>query len=147
MTFTTFYDNKFCNAKKNTMNLKNITTIISILLLLIATTITSNAQTTCCAPPDSLTVTSLTDSSFCVRWRITDSIGCDSPRAAQFQYRPVGTTDWTNTFIIYVSGQWYGTKCDTASACVKYQWRVRNICVSTDTTFTAWVSGPRFTTN
>lgn len=107
---------------------------------------TTKAQTGCCPSPDSLSVTSVTDSSFCVRWKIRDTIGCDSPRAAQLQYRPVGDSIWTKVTVFYSGSAAYATFCDTASACTKYQWRVRNACANPDTTFTNWVSGPRFTT-
>jgi len=129
------------------MKPKTSTRFFVALLLCIVSVGSINAQSVCCPLPDSLTVTSVTDSSFCVRWRITDSVACDTPHAGTLQYKPVGTTTWTTVQVTYSYPYFYETKCDTARACTKYQWRVRNKCAGTDTTvFTAWVAGPRFTT-
>lgn len=129
------------------MQSKTCTPFVVFILLFISCMVGAKAQTVCCPLPDSLTVTSITDSSFCVRWRITDSVHCDTPDAGTLQYKPVGTTTWTAVQVTYSYPYFYATKCDTAHSCTKYQWRVRNKCVTSDTTvFTAWVAGPRFTT-
>src|SRR5690242_507704 len=115
------------------MKLKNL---FSIGLLLIAICVYANhveAQTGCCPSPDSLIVTSVTDTSFCVKWRIKDTIGCDTPKAGQLQYKPLSSLVWTKVTIIYNSGSVYASLCDSASPCTKYQWRVRNVCVHGDT--------------
>lgn len=130
------------------MRPKTFTSIVAFFVIFILASKVSHAQT-CCSTPDSLTVTSVTDSSFCVRWKIkTDSIHCDSvPHYGQLQYRPVGATNWTTVTMAYSYPFIIATKCDTASPCTKYQWRVRNIClIAGDTIFTSYVSGPRFTT-
>jgi len=108
----------------------------------------AKAQSGCCPLPDSLTVTSVTDSSFCVKWRISDSIHCDTPKAAILVYRPIGAANWTTVRIFYGSGQVFGTSCDSITSCLKYQWKVRNVCIKNgDTTFTDYVKGPNFTAN
>lgn len=130
------------------MRSRTFTLFVMCFFLFLASAIGTKAQNVCCPLPDSLTVTSVTDSSFCVRWRITDSVACDTPHAGTLQYKPVGTTTWTTVQVTYSYPYFYATKCDTARACTKYQWRVRNKCVTSDTTInTAWVVGPRFTTN
>jgi hypothetical protein len=142
------YRNLFLNHKYLRMRLRTFTLSIVCFLLFGVSTVSTKAQTVCCPLPDSLTVTSVTDSSFCVRWRITDSVACDTPHAGTLQYKPVGTMTWTTVQMTYSYPYFYATKCDTARPCTKYQWRVRNKCVTSDTTInTAWVAGPRFTTN
>ena len=109
-----------------------------------AFTSTANAQ--CCQLPDSLKVKSLTDSSFCVKWHLSDTSHCDTAKAFQIKFRPVGDSVWQ-----FKKGSYNGasmhTFCDNAKACTKYQWKVRNICIKNgDSTFTSYVSGPDFTT-
>lgn len=101
---------------------------------------------TCCAKPDSLRVTNITDSSFCLKWKVKDSSNCDTPRAAVVQWRPVGTTTWKTKVVYYSAGQTTATYCDTGTKCVTYQWRVRSACLANngDTTFSQYVSGPNF---
>lgn len=100
----------------------------------------------CCAKPDSLRVTNITDSSFCLKWKVKDSSNCDTPRAAIVQWRPVGTTTWKTKVVYYSAGQTTATYCDTGTACITYQWRVRSACLANngDTTFSQYVSGPNF---
>lgn len=106
----------------------------------------AKAQSGCCPTPDSLTVTSVTDSNFCVRWRISDTIGCNRPKGAFLAYRPVLSAVWKTVKITYDSTQQYATFCDTLTACLKYTWKVRNVCINNgDTTFTEYVKGPNFT--
>lgn len=104
------------------------------------------AQTSCCSKPDSLKILSVTDTSVCVKWRIRDSALCDTPKAYQVQVKPVTATVW-RTRSGYYSGGTYFTRCDSINKCNSYQWRVRNICIKNgDTTYTAWVNGPNFST-
>lgn len=106
----------------------------------------AKAQSGCCPLPDSLTVTSVTDSSFCIRWQISDSIPCDTPYGAILVYRPIGATNWTTVRVEYDSVTNFYSYCDTLTACVKYQWKLRNVCISGgDTTLTDYVKGPNFT--
>ena len=103
-----------------------------------------NAQ--CCKLPDSLKVKNITDSSFCLKWHISDTSHCDTAKAFQVKFRPVGDSVWH-----FKKGSYGGltthTFCDSAKACTKYEWKVRNICIKNgDSTFTAYVTGPNFTT-
>ncbi len=100
----------------------SISTLLRLsFLFFIFSTQPAASQTGCCPSPDSLIVTSVTDSVFCVKWRISDSVHCDTLKKATLQYRPVGTTTWTSVTIIYTAGQRYGVKCDTVIPCTKYQ--------------------------
>jgi hypothetical protein len=107
---------------------------------------TSGANAQCCQLPDSLKVTSVTDSSFCVQWHAKDTSQCDTAKAFQIRYARVGTPNWK-----YIKKRYNGiniyTFCDTATPCFQYKWEVRNICIHNgDSTFTDWVTVPRFTT-
>jgi len=127
---------------------KTFTFICSISFLFFFSVNTLKAQTVCCPLPINLVADSVSSNFFCVRWRVTDSVACDTPHAGTLQYKPVGTTTWTTVQVSYSYPYFYATKCDTAMPCTKYQWRVRNKCVTSDSTVnTAWVAGPRFTTN
>lgn len=104
------------------------------------------AQSSCCQLPDSLKVTSVADSSFCVQWNAIDTSHCDTAKAWQIRYKRVSTTAWK-----YFKGSYNGAKkhtfCDDVKPCTEYKWQVRNICIhSGDSTFTDWVTGANFTT-
>ncbi|MBG9375874.1 T9SS type A sorting domain-containing protein [Panacibacter sp. DH6] len=126
------------------MRLKSFIPGLAVLFCIIS--LNTNAQTGCCPSPDSLMVTSVTDSSFCVKWKIKDTIGCDTPKLGQLQYRAVGAAVWTRVNVTYSGSATYAVKCDTATSCTKYQWRVRNLCIHGDTTYTNWITGQRFAT-
>lgn len=101
---------------------------------------------TCCKVPDSLRVTSLTDSSFCFSWYVKDSIPCDTITRTILNYRKVGASGWKSKSSSY-GGVHTRTFCDTASSCTQYEWRVRNECTFRDSTFNSnWVYGNTFTT-
>jgi len=107
---------------------------------------TTNCNVQCCRLPDSLKVISVTDSSFCVQWHAKDTSACDTAKAFQIRYAPVGTSAWK-----YIKKGYNGVNtylfCDTATPCFQYKWQVRNICIhSGDSTFTNWVAGANFTT-
>lgn len=126
---------------------------LSFALLVSACTLfsaTATAQSdSCCAKPDSLKVTVLTDSSFCVSWKIRDSSNCaDTLKAGVVQWKIFGTSGWETKVIKYSAGQWYATFCDSARPCTKYSWRVKNACKTRngDTTYSAYVNGPSFPT-
>ena len=126
---------------------KTIFSIITAsLIFLFLSTNDASAQSNCCPLPDSLRISSVTDSMVCFRWKLYDSvhIGCDTPKGGVLQYRPIGAPSWTTVLIHYSAGQVYITKCDTVRPCTNYQWRVRNACVHGDTTLTDYVKGPDF---
>jgi hypothetical protein len=105
----------------------------------------AKAQSHCCPLPDSLSVTSVTDSSFCIKWKVRDTIPCDTPYGAILIYRPISSTNWSTKKIKYDSVTKYYSYCDTLTACLKYQWKLRNVCIRNgDTTFTDYVKGPNF---
>jgi len=128
------------------MKLKHIYFLSAFLLFSVLSLGILDAQ--CCQPADSLKVRSVTDSSFCVQWLVNNSALCrDTARFFTVEYRPVNMPAWT-----MVSGTYHTEAlhifCDTATPCTKYQWRVRNVCVhNRDTIITAWVNGPKFTTD
>lgn len=102
----------------------------------------------CCSKPDSLSIKGVTDSGFCVKWKIKDSTLCDTPRAGVIQWRIVGGSPvWNTAVVYYSSGQKFASYCDTGSACRTYQWRVKSACLQNngDTTFSSFVNGPNFT--
>lgn len=135
----------FTKSKKHFMK-KTIFTIVTISLIFLFTK-NASAQSNCCPSPDSLRISSVTDSMVCFTWRLYDSvhIGCDTPKGAVLQYRPIGATNWTTVVVHYSAGQVNITKCDTVRPCTNYQWRVRNACVvHGDTTLTDYVKGPDF---
>lgn len=106
----------------------------------------SSASAQCCTVPDSLKVTSVTDSSFCVQWKVNDSLRCDSAKVFQIQHKLNGTASWGATKNRVYTGGKYFSYCDTATACAQYRWRVRKVCLhGSDTLVTAWVEGPVFT--
>jgi len=108
--------------------------------------VTVHAQFSCCKLPDSLKVTTVTDSSFCVQWHAKDTSQCDTAKAFQIRYKRVGTSAWKYTKKRY-NGVNICTFCDTVKPCTEYKWQVRNICIhSGDSTFTDWATGPQFTT-
>lgn len=99
----------------------------------------------CCPLPDSLSVTKVTDSSFCIKWKVKDSAACNNPFGAILIYRPTTSSNWTSKRIKYDSVTKFYSYCDTLTACLKYQWRLRNVCIQNgDTTFTEYVKGPNF---
>lgn len=106
----------------------------------------SSARAQCCTVPDSLKVTSVTNNSFCVQWKVNDSLHCDSAKVFQIQHKLYGTVSWgAPKNRIYTGGRYF-SYCDTATACAKYRWRVRKVCLhGSDTLLTAWVEGPVFT--
>lgn len=113
------------------------------IFFLTCTTITS-AQS-CCPLPDSLSVTQVTDSSFCIKWKVKDSAACNNPYGAILVYRPTTSTNWTTKRIKYDSVTKFYSYCDTLTGCLKYQWRLRNVCIQNgDTTFTEYMKGPNF---
>ena len=131
------------------MNHKKITLVVIGIFSLIVSSYKVNAQSNCCPAPDSLTITTLTDSIVCFKWKIYDSlgVGCDTPRKAILQYRRVNTTTWKTDTVKYLAGNPWLTKCDTVSPCTRYQWRVRNECSKNgNTTYSEWVSADRFKT-
>jgi hypothetical protein len=106
----------------------------------------SSASAQCCKAPDSLKVTSVTDSSFCVQWKVNDSLHCDSAKVFQIQHKLSGASSWGAAKKKIYTGGLYFSYCDTATACATYQWRVRKVCLhGSDTLFTAWGTGPSFT--
>lgn len=126
------------------MKAKQFYYLVLIAFTQFAFTSTTNAQ--CCQLPDSLKVKSITDSSFCLKWHVSDTSHCDTAKAFQIKFRPVGDSVWQ-----FKKGSYNGltthTFCDSAKACTKYQWKVQNICIKNgDSTFTAYVAGPNFTT-
>lgn len=108
-----------------------------------------HAQTRCCGVPDSLKVTNVTTTGYCLSWRVNDSARCDTAKGFQLQIKPAAASTWTTRTKVYPGGilTTY-TICDsTSTKCTNYQWRVRNICIKNgDTTFTAYVNGPNFKT-
>lgn len=126
------------------MKSKNVYTFLSCCILSLFFINQTNGQ--CCKPPDSLKVKSITDSSFCVQWRVNDSLHCDSAKAYQVQHKLLGSPTWSTTTRLYYATDSIVTFCDTGTLCATYQWRVRNICLHAgDTIITAYVSGPNFT--
>lgn len=109
---------------------------------------TSSAQNdTCCVLPDSLRVTLVTDSIFCVAWHVPTVPGCHNPFKANVQWKPVDSTGWQSQQIIYSAGTHDTFYCTTGIPGVKYQWRVKHVCKDSagDNISTAWVKGPNFT--
>lgn len=117
-----------------------------VIALVCACSLTTTLNAQCCRVPDSLKVTNVTDTSFCLHWSANDSIPCDTAKAFEVKYRPVGTTVWKFKQRSY-SGAHSFTWCDTGTSCTQYEWKVRNICIKNgDSTFTAYATGPNFTT-
>jgi len=102
---------------------------------------------TICCNPDSLKVVSVIYPTFCVSWRISLDSPCRVPYAFQVQWRRFPSSDpWTEAIKIYTGGTTISF-CSTVNECRAYQWRVRVVCDSIDSTFSDWVYGPKFGMN
>jgi len=119
--------------------------LLLIVATLVAGSFSSTVHAQCCRVPDSLKVNHITDSSFCFQWDVNDSLGCDTARSFQIQFKPATATNWKTKTKTFTGGLTL-TYCDTGTACTKYKWQIRKLCVHNgDSTYTAWVPGRNFT--
>jgi hypothetical protein len=114
--------------------------IVSIFLASCFLHLQANAQVGCCRKPDSLRITSISNTQFCVSWKIKDSFPCDTVRSSVIQYRQIGSPAWITRTVIRNTWQNWISFCDSLQTCKRYEWQVKNNCDSGRTSL--FVSGP-----
>ncbi|NNV55044.1 T9SS type A sorting domain-containing protein [Limnovirga soli] len=124
-------------------------------IFLFLSVVKANAQTdSCCSAPDSLKVTFVGDSTFCVSWVVIKSPLCDSAARGTIAWRPIGDSVWLTHSGNYSPATHTVTYCDSIKPATKYQWRVRNTCITYDSLthrdtviHSPWIKGPNFTSD